>query len=250
MCIKKYPMDALYERMEALVSSPELAFFTHYRKDFEVYDRDEILNWGNPLQDWLWMVHDNGTHLAALHVSRKQVELACAFLRTYGHKLETGNARLFHILGSCEVRSIAVAEAHQLLVRPKRYELSSNWVLARNASGAMVPLAFHRLIWERGVAKPPQATVRFDIESDYVATPQQRWADACALRLLAHDIVVEDSGSLLQGLHAATIDGKDIVDTTLQLRHEALQPPNSGAKQRARSRASSVNSGLQAAMSF
>jgi hypothetical protein len=220
------PMNRVYSAMQDLVNSPALAFFTHYRKDFDVHDRREICDWGSPSAEWIWAVRESGTYLVRLGVSRRQDEFLIAVLNQQAREpAPERSAKLFHVRGSGQVRPIEVERARDLLLQPRQYELIDQMVFRSGERGQRVPIARGRLIWERGFAREPEATVTFEATPEYQPTPKQRWDDLAVLRFHASDMVVDDTGSLLSGYRHLLVDGKPFTDLFLTARQRATQHP-------------------------
>jgi hypothetical protein len=220
------PMNRVYTAMQELVNSPALAFFTAYKKDFDVHDRREICDWGSPSAEWIWAVRESGTHLVRLGVSRRQDEFLIAVLNQQDRESGEGQThKLFHVRGSGQVKQVDVERARDLLLQPRQFELIDQVVFRNSERGQRVPLARGRLIWERGFARAPEATVAFDTAPEYQPTLRQRWEDLAVLRFYASDMVVDDTGSLLSGYRHLLVDGKPFTDLFLSARQRATQQP-------------------------
>lgn len=246
------PMQRVFNAMQCLVHSPVLAFFQRYRNDFDEHDRREICDWGSPAAEWIWVVREHGTHLVQLGISDRQDEYLRAVLKHVASdvKADPARAKLFHVSGTGQVLEVGVEAISQLVARPVRYSLLAN-VLARHcADGSAVPIARSRLIWERGFARQPQAVVAFDTVPGYQPTAMQRWNDIAVMRVLAIDIVVDDTGSLLTGVSKLLLDGQNYEDLFLTARQHATKQPEDQPSHGFKRRSSTPNNRLCSQPSF
>lgn len=219
------PMQRVFDAMQALVNSPALAFFQSYKNDFEEFDRREICDWGSTSSEWIWAVRENGSRLAQLGLSDYQDEYARAIVKHVAAELAAvpARAKLFHVTGAGQVREISSDGATQLLSKPRRYGMQAGVLVRHLADGTMLPIARSRLVWERGFARAPTATVAFETMAGYQPTAMQRWQDIAVMRSFASDLVVEDTGSLLDGFSKLLVDGHEFEELFLTARQRAFQ---------------------------
>lgn len=86
-------MKKIYDMMAARLAQPDMAgLLVAYRNDFEVHDRENLLTWGAPGIEYLWLVRECGTNLVRLGVHPKPVEwFTCAM------ELTEQSAKVFHV---------------------------------------------------------------------------------------------------------------------------------------------------------
>lgn len=246
------PMQRVFDAMQSLVDSPLLAFFQGYKSDFDEHDRREICDWGSTSAEWIWAVRESGTHLVQLGISDRQDEYLHALLKHLASdlKAEPARAKLFHVNGTGQVREAGAEDIARLVARPRRYSLQSNLLTRHLADGSLVPIARSRLIWERGFARSPKATVAFDTVAGYQPTAMQRWNDIAVMRVLAGDLVVEDAGSLLTGFSKLLLDGQNYEDLYLTARQRATQQAEDEHHYGPKRRQSTPNNRLRSQSNF
>lgn len=73
-------MINLFEMMAHRLEQPDMAgLLVAYRDDFDVIDREVLVEWGAPGNEYLWFVREHGTALLRLGVHPKPVEwFTCA----------------------------------------------------------------------------------------------------------------------------------------------------------------------------
>ena len=199
-------MISIFNAMAERLAQPDLSsFFRHYRQDFEVFDRQELVNWGCPGVRYLWVVREFGTGLARLGVNAKACEYTLHML------LSHSTARTF-VCDEKGVKEVSRQVAEDLLRERDAYQV--------------LPGAIAKL----GAVESVLATYEVDVKDRYSSNP--KWSvrftsyetltiqDATALRLLAHQIVAKAAGSLLVGADSIQANGKDITELVAELRGE------------------------------
>lgn len=192
-------MQALYDKMSELVASPALAFFTSNTDDFLVHDRREIVEWGTPQAQWLWVVHSSGTSLTRLHVCPLEREWAEASLnRGYSPQ------KFFHLTVDGP-REILRAQALALLAKPFTYELAGHELWS------MVNVPTHIATASLAPSNDDAPGSRsFDVSFTTHRTPSQE--DICVMRLASIRLAVKSTQSLFTRVGGILIDGVPLVD--------------------------------------
>lgn len=194
-------MQAIYNAMLALLALPEMAFFTNYRDDFLVHDRRELINWGAPGADYLWIVRSNGTHLSRLGIHPSCDKYMEAALDSVSRSDPA--ARVFRV-SSRGIRELTFDAAKQLLAHtPHLYTLKDHQVLFGAGIDAvhLATLALQRTTDENlGYLWSVEVTSDRDLGLNHLV----------ALRELALASVVKASGSLLVSPWRVTINGVEI----------------------------------------
>jgi len=211
-------MQAIFDLMKARLEAPDMAFFTHYRDDFFVHDRRELVQWGAEGASYVWFVRESGSDIIRLRVCPKHVERGQALLDLHDWR----RGKLFHLIsGGGTVRpsitEVGVEKARTLLEQPSDYQRSGG-IVTHVRHGMRSEIARLRIVWERGWASAPKASVKCDLSASTLP-------HVTALRLLAMAAVVEDSGSLFTPIQNIAINGEDITDLVARLRRDAAIEP-------------------------
>ncbi|SDJ08308.1 hypothetical protein [Pseudomonas abietaniphila] len=109
-----------FERMQAIVEA-ENCLLKAYKVDFYQYDREHLANTGTVGGRYVWVIRQNGTHLASLNLHHKVTQFVeCALASN--EALEVYEITLLED-GDATINSITVAKAHDLIqVQPFEFQ--------------------------------------------------------------------------------------------------------------------------------
>lgn len=194
-------MQAIYNAMLSLLALPEMAFFTHYRDDFFVHDQRELINWGAPGSDYLWIVRSSGTHLSRLGIHPSCDKYMEAALDSVSRSDPA--ARVFRVSGR-GIRELTFDAAKQLLAHtPHLYALKDHQVLFGAGIDAvrLATISIQRTTGEN-------LSYRWSV--DFTSDRELGLNHLVAMRELALASVVKASGSLLVSPWRVTVNGTEI----------------------------------------
>ncbi|AVX93399.1 hypothetical protein [Pseudomonas psychrophila] len=104
--------QAAYNRMTAIVES-EQCILTGYRQDFYQLDRDHLANTGTVGGRYVWVIRENGTHLASIGLHPRATEFVECALDSF-EKVQCYEITLLAD-GDANIKSISVVKARDLI---------------------------------------------------------------------------------------------------------------------------------------
>lgn len=198
-------MLEIFNMMERRLAQPDCAFFTHYREDFFVHDRKQLVEFGGRGADYLWIVRSAGTHLIQLGVSVKASDWGFAALEA------ESVGKVFHVTTSA-LREVSHEKARELLARMD-YTTQEGECSAHVSYGGET-LAMLEVQTVRPWAEVPRHSVH--IKSTGAAIRSS--LHLSALRRIAQGIV-EKKFNLFAPIDAITVDGTCVLQA-LAAAHE------------------------------
>ncbi|PMV96482.1 MULTISPECIES: hypothetical protein [unclassified Pseudomonas] len=101
-----------FDRMTAIVES-EQCILTGYRQDFYQFDRDHLANTGTVGGRYVWVLRENGTHLASIGLHPRTTEFVECALNSF-EKVQTYEITLLPD-GDADIKPITAAKARELI---------------------------------------------------------------------------------------------------------------------------------------
>ena len=203
--------QAIFNAMRAVVEAPGYHLLQSYKNDFYMHDAKQIHDGFAVGVQYIWVVRENGTHLAQIGVHEKLNEHASAALSV---ALTSGGAHEIYHLSAKGVRKVSHDEARSRLLS---LEYLTDGQRVMDASGkTLATFTLERVAMERAQT----GTVHFTVAANVQKSP----AFLKALSQIALGEMVKSWASWFCFVQSVSIDGSDIAT----LLDDQLQPKTEG----------------------